>query len=363
MNETTKYMLALSLTPYLGPITARRLIDYYGKVEDIFQKKKSEFIRIPGFGSETIQKIDLKKGLEFADDELRFCTRNSIEIIAYNDPRYPKRLTQCPDAPLVIFVKGNVEILKSKKSLAIVGTRHATHYGKAVVEKIVDEIHDRGHQLVVVSGLAYGIDSIAHRSALKHKLPTIAVLGHGLDKIYPAQHKSLADEILRDGGVILTEFGHKTSFEKANFIRRNRIIAGLSDAVLIAESGITGGALITAEYANNYNRDVFAIPGKVDDEYSAGCNALIKKNKAALCETFQDIEYLMQWNVVSSGKIHQPTLFPVLTDEEETVLELFDDDKPVSVDYLSVQKISSILLEMEFKGLLIAMPGNQYRKL
>lgn len=367
--DDLKYHLALSLTPYLGPVTARRLISYCGGVKEVFTQKKHRLEAIPGFGPESIQRVDFQKGLQNAEQELEFCQKSSVQIIGFLDNQYPKRLAQCQDAPLVIYLKGNPECIQKKKIIAIVGTRHATYYGKTMVEKIVEEIKERGHDITIISGMAYGVDSIAHRAALKNKIPTAGVLGHGLDKIYPAQHKNLADEILREGGALVTEFGHKSSFEKSNFVRRNRIIAGLSDAVLVAESGITGGALITAEYANGYNRDVFAIPGKVDDQYSAGCNMLIKRNKAALCETFQDIEYGMNWDVSSTTQtFRHPTLFPELTQDEEALYDLFEDDKPVSVDYLTaklsipIHQVSSTLLQLEFKGLITALPGNLYRK-
>ncbi len=367
MDPNTYYFVALALTTNLGPMTAKKLIAYCGGPEEVFKSRPKELSKIPGLGNTIVGKMDFDKGKELADAEMPFCEKHNIRIIHYLSPDYPKKLSHSPDSPVVLFTKGNVDCLYKKKMLAIVGTRHATIYGKTMVENLIRDIREHNHDLTIVSGLAYGIDVIAHKASVQHKIPTAAILGHGLDKIYPAQHRSVALDILKDNGVLVTEFPHNSPYDKTNFLRRNRIIAGLCDAILVAESGITGGALVTADYAQGYGRDVFAYPGKVGDTYSSGCNALIKRNKAALCEGLDDIEYGMGWDSVSP-KMVQKQLFEALTEEEETIFELFEDDQPVSVDYLTsklaipVHKVTATLLGMEFKGVITALPGNQYRK-
>jgi DNA processing protein len=348
-------------------MTAKKLVAYCGGVEEVFKSRPKELSKIPGLGNTTVGKMDFDKGKELAEAEMPFCEKHNIRIISYLDADYPKKLYHCPDGPIVLFTKGNVDCLYKNKMLAIVGTRHSTMYGKTMVENLLRDIKERNHDLTIVSGLAYGIDVIAHKASVQHKIPTAAILGHGLDKIYPAQHRSVALDILKDDGVLVTEFPHNSPYDKTNFLRRNRIIAGLSDAILVAESGITGGALVTADYAQGYGRDVFAFPGKTGDQYSSGCNALIKRNKAALCEGLDDIEYGMSWDT-SAPKVVQKLLFETLTEEEETIFELFEDNQPVTVDYLAaklampVHKVTATLLGIEFKGVITALPGNQYRK-
>ncbi len=369
MTESTRYYtVALALTPNLGPTTAKKLIAYCGGVENVFIKKAHELVKIPGLGLATVGKIDFDKGRALADDEIKFCEKHNVRIISCFEKEYPEKLSQCPDSPLVLFTKGDPECLSKRKVLSIVGTRNSTMYGKMMVENLIKDIKHRSHNITVVSGMAYGIDVIAHKACISQNITTAAVLGHGLDRIYPAQHRSVALDILKDNGVLVTEFPHNSSFDKSNFLRRNRIIAGLSDAVLIAESAITGGALVTAEYAQGYNRDIFAFPGKIGDPYSAGCNELIKRNKAALCEGLGDIEYGMNWDT-DTPKFVQKQIFDPLSGEEEAVFDLFEDNQPITIDYLAaklslpVYKVATTLLELEFKGIVIALPGNQYRKI
>ncbi|MDD2562744.1 MAG: DNA-processing protein DprA [Salinivirgaceae bacterium] len=367
MDSTLHYLIALALTPKLGPITAKKLIAYCGGIKEVFTSQPKELSKIPGLGNTTVQRMDFDKGKKLAEEEILFCEKHSIKILSSFEKRFPPKLINCPDSPLILFVKGNEDILFKKRIFAIVGTRNSTVYGKIMVESLVHDFKERNHDITIVSGLAYGIDVIAHKASLHNQIPTAAVLGHGLDKIYPAQHRSIALNIIKENGALVTEFPHKAPYDKTNFIRRNRIIAGLSDAILVAESGISGGALATADYAQGYGRDVFAFPGKIGDENSAGCNALIKRNKAALCENLSDIEYGMNWDTNSKSPV-QKQIFEELTEEEETIFDLFEDDQPITVDYLAsklaipVYKVSSILLAIEFKGIITACPGNQYRK-
>ena len=367
MDTTLYYLISLALTPKLGPITAKKLIAYCGGVKEVFTSRPIELSKIPGIGNTTVQRIDFDKGRELAETEMLFCEKHSIKILSSLDKTFPPKLTNCPDSPLVMFVKGNEQSLFKKKMFAIVGTRNSTIYGKTMVENLVRDFKERNHDISIVSGLAYGIDVIAHKASLQNHIPTVAVLGHGLDKIYPAQHRSIALDIIKENGALVTEFPHKAPYDKTNFIRRNRIIAGLSDAILVAESGITGGALATADYAQGYGRDIFAFPGKIGDTNTAGCNALIKRNKAALCEGLEDIEYGMNWDSENKTPV-QKQIFEALNAEEETVFDLFEDDQPITIDYLAaklsipVHKVAATLLGMEFKGVITAHPGNQYRK-
>lgn len=367
MDTTILHTVALSLTPNLGPITAKKIVAYCKGVDHVFQNFPKDLCKIQGIGKNTVQKINFDKGLELAYSELEFCEKHKIQIIHYLQKEYPKRLAQCPDSPLVLFVKGSAGAIHKKRILAIIGTRRATIYGRTMVENLVKDLAERHYDTSTVSGLAYGIDVAAHKSSLLNKIPTIAVLGHGLDRIYPAQHRSVALDILKENGTLITEFPHNSPYDKTTFLRRNRIIAGLSDAILVAESGITGGALVTAELAIGYSRDIFAFPGKIGDAYSAGCNALIKRNKAAMCENLSDIEYVMNWDSPTTKHV-QKHLFEELTPEEEIFMELFEDEQPISIDYLAnklaipISKASAVLLEMEFKGVINALPGNLYKK-
>ena len=239
------YTVALALTPNLGPITVKKLVAYCGNVEDVYKKRTKDLIKIPGLGKTTVEKIDFDKGKELAESEIKFCEKHNIKITSYLDKDYPKKLLQCPDSPIVIFTKGNLECLNKSKVLSIVGTRNSTMYGKMMVENLIRDIKARSHDITIVSGLAYGIDVIAHGLL---SLKILQQLFWVMDWIkYIQRSISVALDILKDDGVWSPNF-HNAKYEKSNFLRRNRIIAGLSDAVLIAESGITGGALVTADY-------------------------------------------------------------------------------------------------------------------
>ena len=265
-----------------------------------------------------------------------------------------------------MYYKGNTN-LNTQKTLAIVGTRNATEYGKTMCTQLIKELASNHPDLCIISGLAYGIDICAHKEALHMHLPTVAVLGHGLDRIYPAQHATIAKKILTSGG-LLTEFPSETNADKPNFVRRNRIIAGTTDATLIVESAARGGAIITTEIANSYNRDVFAVPGKCTDEWSVGCNNLIKQHKAALVNSASDIEYIMGWTKEqTSQKIEQQqSLFVDLSDTEQEIFTIIKQNKVVHIDVLaikiskSIKDLSPILLSMEFKGVIKCLPGNIY---
>mgnify|MGYP005629217477 CR=1 FL=1 len=307
------YQIGIDMIPKIGSINAKRLIAYCGGVEAVFQQSKSALAKVPGIGKIISHEIANQKILDRAKREVDFTVKHNIKSYFYLDSDYPERLKNCDDGPVVIFVKAKSSInLNNPKVISIVGTRSITSYGKDICNSLVEKIVERGHKPIVVSGLAYGVDVCAHKASLKNDTPTVAVLGHGLDSMYPASHRNVAREIYEHGALI-TDFPSNTPCERNNFIKRNRIIAGLSDATIIIESAERGGSLITADIAVSYNREVFAIPGPVDNKYSKGCNLLIKSNKAALIESAEDIEFQLGWETPNVSKpAKQLTITPCL---------------------------------------------------
>jgi DNA processing protein len=360
-----KHKIALGLIPGIGDINARKLVSHLGSVEALFREPYRNLIKIPGIGLGLAESISNRTYLDIAEKEVEYITRHNIRTFFYLDNDYPYRLRQCDDSPVVFFFKGNCD-LDASKILSVVGTRSATPRGKELCDRIIGGLAVGHPDLVIISGLAYGIDIASHKAALSNNLPSIAVLGHGLKTIYPGIHRSTAEALLRNGG-LLTDFSSDTLPERNNFIKRNRIIAGLSDATLVVESGIKGGALITADIAGSYNRDVFAVPGRPEDQWSAGCNSLIKKNKAAMVECSEDIEYSLDWQPEKIKPPVQKTLFSELTDPEKKIFELLSKENELNIDSICrelnmpIHKLSPMLLQMEFKGLIKCRPGNQYR--
>lgn len=359
------YQIALTLVPGVGDIGAKKLIAYCGSAEGVFKEKRKNLIKIPGLGETTANAILSAKVLDRAGKEIDFTAKHNIKTFFFLDKDYPYRLKNCIDGPVMLYYKGSAD-LNSDRILGVVGTRRATGYGRDMCRNLIREIAMPG--LLVVSGLAYGIDTYAHKSALENQIPTIAVLAHGLDRIYPDQNRGLAEKMIANGG-LLTDFMSETNPDRENFPKRNRIIAGLCDALVVAETAMRGGAMITANIANSYNRDVFAFPGKTTDNWSEGCNFLIKTNKAALIQSAEDIRYIMQWedNAKSkSGK--QKQLFREFTPEEEIVLKMLEENKEVSFDYLVIEskltasKIAAILLNLEFDGIVKSLPGKMFTK-
>ena len=366
IDEKLKFKIALSLIPKIGHITAKKLVSYVGSYEGVFEESKNKLLKIPGIGEVLANQIVSTDALKKADDELKFIEKNKINVIFYLDKNYPERLKHCDDAPILLYSKGEIDLNK-QKVLSIVGTRKATDNGVAFCEKLICELAERNHNPIIISGLAYGIDAVAHKSALKNNLETAAILGHGLDIIYPASHKKLAREI-EDIGMLITDFPSKSIRDKNNFIKRNRIIAGLSDATVVIESGEKGGSLVTADIANSYNRDVFAVPGRVTDPYSKGCNNLIKTNKAAMLLSVDDLEYMLGWESQRDNvKTVQKELFLELNDDEEKILEILKANEELSIDLIclkssmSTSKVSPILLNLEFAGLVRVLPGKMFR--
>lgn len=365
-KEDLRYLIALTLIPSVGSITARKLIAYTGSAQAVFREKKSNLQKIPGIGSFLAGSLQPENVLAQADKELFFMEKNQVDCLTIFEKDYPERLKQCPDAPLVIYFKGK-NVLNTAKVLSIVGTRNASEYGAEQCRKIIRDLTENNHQVLIVSGLAYGVDAQAHMAALQNGQDTVAVLAHGLHTLYPFAHKNLAARIT-ENGALLTDFCTGNNPERNNFLKRNRIIAGLADATLVIESGKKGGALITADLAASYNRDVFAIPGRVSDPMSEGCNMLIRENKAALVEGFNDLIYFLGWD--AKDKPNQPrqtSLFVELNEEEQRIADELKKEERLSPDILSlrtgmpVSRVSATLLSMEFKALVSVLPGNCYR--
>jgi len=363
MSDDLKYKIGITLIPKIGSINAKKLIAYCGGVEAVFKEKKKALMKIPGIGEGIVKNILSQAVLNRVEEEIAFIEKHKIQPLFYTDKEYPQRLLQCEDGPVMLYYKGN-KPLNQKRVLAMVGTRRATSYGRIICEKIVDGLAEKG--VMIVSGLAYGIDSCAHRNALKHDIATVGVLGHGLDRIYPAENRNVAEKMISNGG-LLTEFMSKTNPDRENFPKRNRIIAGISDATLVVESGKKGGAIITAEIAFSYNRDVFAVPGRVEDPYSKGCNLLIKSNKAAMVESVKDLEYILGWDDVKVEQNKSPELFVNLTNDEQKIFDVLKEKEDAGIDEimikskLPVSKISGVLLNLEFKGLVLSLPGKRYK--
>jgi DNA processing protein len=366
--EDLKYKIAVSLIPGIGDISAKKLIAHCGGAEAIFKEKKGNLLKISGFGEKAVKNIKSAKVLERAEEEIDFISKNNINTHFYLDKDYPQRLLHCEDGPILLYSKGKID-WNAQKMVSFVGTRMATVKGKAICEKLIEEL--KVHEVTIVSGLAYGIDITAHQAALKAGLPTIGILGSGLDEIYPKVHANTAEKMQEKGG-IATDYMSKTTMLPINFAERNRIVAGLSDAVVVVESSAKGGSLITADLANGYNRDVFAVPGRIDDSQSVGCNRLIKTNKAALIESAKDLEYILGWekaNLKKGKSAPQKQLFVELNTEEQQVIDAFNGEENMAVDELSlkaslpISKTTSILLNLEFKGVIRSLPGKMYQRI
>lgn len=349
--------MALELYRKAGSATAAFL--HHNELEGLTEKARTRLAAAMERSHEALKR---------AEEELKFAGKNGIRILCLGDADYPMRLRECDDAPLVLFFRGGAD-LNAHRILAVVGTRHITEQGKDICRNLCAEISKSHHNTLIISGLAYGVDIHAHRSALDNRLPTVAVLAHGLDRIYPPLHRATAADMLAQGG-LLTEYMSGTRPDKGNFVRRNRIIAGAADATVVVESAAKGGALITARLAQDYNREVFAFPGRVTDQYSEGCNRLIRDNVATLCGSASDILTSLGWEERgSTEKPVQRELFPQLPEEEQRVAHLLAAEESLPINRLVVManmpvgQIRSILFELEMKGVVKPMAGGQYRLL
>lgn len=365
MTEQLLYNIAITLIPGVGDVNGKKLVAYCGGTAAVFSEKKKSLEKIPGIGTSTVNSILSQKVLTRAESEINFIERHGIQPLFYLDKAYPKRLLHCADSPMMLYYKGSAD-LNEQRFVGIVGTRNATTYGKNFCEQFIDDLSRSS--VTIVSGLAYGIDSCAHWSSLKSGTPTIGVLGHGLDRIYPYSNKGLAERMLENGG-LLTEFTSQTKPDRENFPRRNRIVAGICDAVVVIESAKRGGALITADIANSYNRDVFAVPGRVNDHYSEGCNYLIRTHRAAMVESADDIRYIMRWDEDITTQTAQTKLFREFTEEETKIIKILEGGSHAGLDdimiksQLPVSKIAGLLLNLEFEGIVAALPGKKFKLL
>ncbi len=366
MDAEKKALLTLMSVEGVGSRLIKNLISYAGSAEAVMKMSQKRLLQIPGIGIKMANQLKSSASAEEIEKIILKATKENAFICSYLDKEYPYRLKQIPDAPPIIFTNGIWPINNEQPTLAIIGTRNATENGKKLTEEIIEGLAPLNP--IILSGLAYGIDITAHKAALKHKLSTYGVLGSGLDVIYPAAHKNVAKEMLERGGLVSEQFfGAKP--DAFNFPARNRIIAGMADLVIVVEAAKKGGALITAELANSYDREVGAFPGRIGDIYSEGCNKLIKYNKAHLIENTDDILKLMNWEMDNQKLIKQKVLDMEQFDEQEKmVLEtLLQNNKELSIDLLSIKsqinlnQLASILLTLEFKGIIKSLPGSRFR--
>lgn len=362
-DEELRDNLSLVRIPHIGDVQIAELIRHAGSAAAVFTMSRRQLEAIPGIGSVRAQAILQGYDPKSCEREIAFARKQDVQILIRGTAAYPGRLEHCQDAPHVLFFKGNTS-LHQHRILSVVGTRSPTPYGRERTIELIASLADE--QVMVVSGLAYGIDTIAHKEALQNKLLTVGVLAHGVDKIYPQANRSLANSMVMQGG-LLTEFWQGSKPDKQNFPRRNRIVAGICDAVVVVESGEKGGSLITAEIANGYNRDVFAFPGKSNDLQSKGCNALIRNHQAQLISSGRELLESMNWlSTEKSRPERQTSLFPELNAEEKRIYDLVATAASVSIDQLHTQlpmrssQLAAILLSLELKGLLHALPGKTY---
>lgn len=356
------YLLALMKVDGVGDIMAKKLLNHCGNAEAIFKSKINQIAAIDGVGSVTLKNIKDKAIFEKANQELEFIRKNDIKVSFFQDETYPDRLKHCIDSPVLIFSGGNID-LKNKKIISIVGTRQITSYGTEFCRKLIEDLAPLDP--VIVSGFAYGVDIVAHQFAMDYKLQTIGVLAHGLNQVYPKAHKKYMAKMEENGGFI-TEFWSTSNPDKENFVRRNRIVAGISEATIVIESADKGGSLITANLANDYNRDVFAVPGRVTDRYSQGCNDLIKTQKASLLSSAADLIYVLNWDIEKKPKAIQKQLFIDLETDEQKIYDFLLKNGKELLDIIALEcdfpvfKISGILLNMELKGVIRPLPGKLF---
>lgn len=363
MYNDLLYQLALTRVPQVGDVHAKNLLQVYGSAEAVFKAPKHQLEKLEGIGTIRAKNIKQFTHIKDAETEIAFIEKYRILPLSILDDNYPKRLLHCYDSPSLLFYKGNAN-LNTSKIISIVGTRSNSDYGKNFCETLLESLKNSG--IMVISGLAFGIDTLSHKNALKNNLPTVAVLAHGLDRIYPNENKSLAKEMTEQGG-LLTEFCSNTKPDKQNFPKRNRIVAGICDALIVIESGKKGGSLITAELANSYNKDVFALPGRSTDNKSEGCNFLIKSNKAMLVTEAEDMLKMMNWGQPKAiTKKQQKELFIELQPNEKIIVEILRQNQKLFIDELylksglSSSNVAQALLMLEMEGIIKSLPGKMY---
>ena len=366
MNPT---QIALTMLPGLGCKSLRQLLDIYPNTDEIFALSHKQLKELFGTHNDIIHAIENKTTMAEAEKEVETLMQHGADTLFCTEPEYPQRLNQagCEDTPALLYRMGKCD-LNAKRSVAMVGSRKATDYGRTITSRLIQEM--RTDNILVVSGLAYGIDTAAHKASVENRVPTVGVLGHGLDQLYPAQNRELAQRMIDQGGALITEYRTGTAINPAYFPARNRIVAAMSDATVVIEAAERGGALITANIANSYHREVFAVPGRLDDPYSAGCNNLIANNKALIIRNAGDILFQMGWRSSrkpSSQNSLQQELFATLSKEEQTIVDLLTQNREMTFDdfvtksSFSHPKIASLLMDLELKKVIRCLPGRIYK--
>lgn len=363
MNEQELFsLLALQKVDKVGDVVAKKLLNHFETAVDIFSAKANNLASIDGIGSILIKNLKDKSVFAKAELELKFIQDNNIDIHFYKDNSYPDKLKHCFDSPILLFSVGNIN-LKQRKIISIVGTRQVTSHGAEFCRNLIAEIAPLNP--IIVSGFAYGVDIIAHQAAMEHNLQTIGVLAHGLNQIYPSSHKKYCKKMEENGG-FMTEFWSSSNPDKENFVKRNRIVAGMTEATIVIESAERGGSLITAMLANDYNRDVFAVPGRITDKFSLGCNNLIKTQKANLLTSAADLIYMLNWDIKESKKAVQKQLFVDLLPDEQIVYDYLLQKGKELMDTIAldcgfpIYILSGMLLNMELKGIIRPLPGKLF---
>ena len=364
MNKELLYRIAFASVRGMGIDLARKFLDVINHEKNFFEMSETELRAITHSRSQICTGSYRDQMLERAKRELEFIERKNVNVTYFTQDSYPKRLLEATDAPLILYSSGKCN-LNAKHIISIVGTRHATPAGTKLCQEIVHDLSQKLDDVVIVSGLAYGIDISAHRAALKHNVPTVAVLAQGLNKIYPATHRNDAVKIIKQGGAIVTDYQSQDEIHKGNFLARNRIIAALADCTLVVESADKGGALVTASLAQSYDRDVFAIPGRVGDEFSRGCNRLIRDNRAMLVTCADDIINAMRWEKHNAEPVQQE-LFPELGADEKKIIDVLKQCDNMHINDLAndlqipIYKLMGALVELDCKGLIVTLPGCRY---
>lgn len=363
MNEHDLFtLLALQKVELVGDVVAKKLLNQFENPADIFKAKANEITAIDGVGAVLVKKLKDKSVFEKAEAELKFIQDNAINVHFYKENSYPDKLKHCFDAPVLLFSSGNIN-LKQPKIISIVGTRQVTSHGSEFCKNLIAEIAPLNP--IIVSGFAYGVDIVAHQAAMEHGLQTIGVLAHGLNQIYPSSHKKYCKKMEENGGFI-TEFWSSSNPDKENFVKRNRIVAGMTEATIVIESAERGGSLITAMLANDYNRDVFAVPGRITDKFSLGCNNLIKTQKAHLLTSAADLIYMLNWDIKESAKSVQKQMFVDLQPDEQIVYDYLLQKGKELMDTIAldcgfpIYVLSGMLLNMELKGVIRPLPGKLF---
>ena len=357
------HTLALLKVEGIGDVVAKKLINHCGSAQAVFQSKKKALLAIEGVGEILFKKLQEKNVFQLAENELRFIEKENISYSYFQNENYPERLKHCVDGPVILFESGTID-LQNRKLISIIGTRQTTSYGIEFTKKLIADLAPLNP--IIVSGFAYGVDIVAHQAAMENKLQTIGILAHGLNQIYPKTHKKYMAKMEQNGG-FMTEFWSTSNPERENFVKRNRIVAGMCEATIVIESAEKGGSLITANMANDYNRDVFAVPGRISDKYSQGCNNLIKTQRAHLLNSAADLIYILNWDLEQKvSKPIQKQLFVSLTEEEQKIYDYLENKGQEMMDIIALDcdfpifKISSLLLNMELKGVIRPLPGKLF---